>query len=72
MKRKVGITVAAAALLVLAFGPRIVRAQMKHAAVVDCAMMDHGGPMGHGAMMSGPMGGMSPLPIFLASGGPDA
>jgi Spy/CpxP family protein refolding chaperone len=69
LKRKVGITVAAVALLVLAFGPRLVRAQMKHAGVVDCAMMDHGGPMGHGAMMGGPMGGMSPLPIFLRAAG---
>ena len=55
MKRKVGITIAVAALVALFFVPRLVRAQMHHhGGLGQCGMMGHGGMMG-----------MGPLPIFL-------
>ena len=56
MKRKVGITIAAAALVALVIVPRLVRAQMHHhGGMGECGMMGYGGMMGHGGM----------LPIFL-------
>jgi protein CpxP len=58
LKRKLGIILAVAALLMLPFVPRLVRAQMHGGG--SCGMMGHGGGMGHGGMM-----GMSPLPLFL-------
>jgi Spy/CpxP family protein refolding chaperone len=57
MKRKVGLAVAVAVLLMLPLVPRLVRAQMGHRGGIEqCAMMGHG---------DGMMGGMSALPIFL-------
>jgi len=49
---------AVAALLMLPFLPRLVRAQMHGGG--SCGMMGHGGGMGRGGMM-----GLSPLPLFL-------
>lgn len=61
MTRKVGITIAVAALVALVFVPRLVRAQMHHhEGMGQCGMIGHGGMMEHGGMM-----GMGPLPIFL-------
>jgi Spy/CpxP family protein refolding chaperone len=61
MKRKVGITIAVAALVALIFVPRLVRAQVHHhGGMGECGMMEHGGMMRHGGMM-----GMGPLPMFL-------
>lgn len=61
MKRKVGITIAVAALAALILVPHLVRAQMRHhGGMGECGMMGHGGMMRHGGMM-----GMGPLPIFL-------
>ena len=67
MKRKLGLILAAAALLMLPLVPRLVRAQMHGDGARTCGMMGHGDMMGgHGGMMGhGMMGGMSPLPIFL-------
>jgi len=57
MKRKVGLAVAVAVLLMLPLVPRLVRAQMgHHGGIEQCALMGHG---------DGMMGGMSALPIFL-------
>jgi Spy/CpxP family protein refolding chaperone len=57
MKRKVGLVVAAAVLMMLPLVPRLVRAQTgSHAGFQQCRMMG-----GHGGMMDG----MSTLPMFL-------
>jgi Spy/CpxP family protein refolding chaperone len=57
MKRKVGLVVAAAVLMMLPLVPRLVRAQTgPHAGFQQCRMMG-----GHGGMMDG----MSTLPMFL-------
>jgi Spy/CpxP family protein refolding chaperone len=57
MKRKVGLVVAAAVLMMLPLVPRLVRAQMgPHAGFQQCRMMG-----GHGGMLEG----MSALPMFL-------
>jgi len=43
MKRKVGLSVAVAVLLMLPLVPRLVRAQMGHHGEIEqCAMMGHG------------------------------
>jgi len=58
MKRKVGLVVAAAVLMMLPLVPRLVRAQAgPHAGFQQCRMMG-----GHGGGM---MEGMSALPMFL-------
>ena len=64
MKRKLGIFLAVAALLMLPLVPRLVRAQM-HGGGKQCGMGHGGMMMGHGGMM----GGMSPLPVFLRAAG---
>jgi len=57
MKRKTGLAVAVAVLLMLPLVPRLVRAQMgHHGGVEPCAMMGHG---------DGMISGISALPIFL-------
>jgi Spy/CpxP family protein refolding chaperone len=59
LKRKLGIILAVAALLMLPLLPRLVRAQMGHGGSMgQCGMMGHGGMMRHGGMMGA-------LPIFL-------
>jgi protein CpxP len=55
LKRKLGLILAVAALLMLPLVPRLVRAQMHPGGMKSCGMMGHGGMMG----------GMSPLPLFL-------
>jgi Spy/CpxP family protein refolding chaperone len=60
LKRKFGISLAVAALLMLPLVPRLVRAQI-HGAGKQCGMMGGGMMMGRGGMM----GGMSPLPVLL-------
>jgi Spy/CpxP family protein refolding chaperone len=55
LKRKFGIILAVAALLMLPFLPRLVRAQGHPDGMKACGMMEHGGMME----------GMSPLPLFL-------
>jgi Spy/CpxP family protein refolding chaperone len=67
LKRKLGLLVAAAALLMLPLMPRLVRAQTNTGTMESGGMMSNGGMgMGRGGMMGhGGMGGISPLPIFL-------
>jgi len=61
LKRKLGLILAVATLLMLPLVPRLVRAQMHGGGNMKaCGMMGHGEMMGNGMM-----GGMSPLPIFL-------
>lgn len=61
MKRKLGMVLALAALMILPLLPRLVRAQTGHGGAIDkCSMMGPGPMMHPGGMV----GGM-PLPVFL-------